>query len=83
MTEEERIELLKGFRKQFSWLLAQAADYESGRPGNEIENGIYAAHKCAEMAMKFRRQADNLAVMISAYEKTDEEIPRERGGLVG
>lgn len=83
MTTAERVELLKGLRKQFSWLMAQAAEYESGRPGSAIENGIYAAHECAEMAMKFRRQADNLAVIISAYEITYEEVPCERGDLVG
>ena len=82
MTKEERVELLKGFRKQYSWLMAQAAEYESGRPGSAIENGIYAAHKCAEMATKLRRQADNLAIMIAAYENTDEEYHRVQGGLV-
>lgn len=73
MTREEKIELLKGFRKQFSRLLAQAAEYESGRPGIAIENGIYAARECTEIAAKCRRQADSLKIMIAAYENSVEE----------
>lgn len=72
MTREERTELLVGFRRQYSWLEIQAAEYESGRPGCRIENGIYAAHECAEMAKKIRQQADRLAVMITAYENANE-----------
>jgi hypothetical protein len=83
MTKDEMAALLVGFRNQFSWLMAQAAEYESGRPGAVVENGIYGAHICAETAMKFRRQADNLAVIISAYEKANEEIPYKQGDPVG
>ena len=74
MTQDEKSELLKGFRKQFSWLMSQVAEYDSGRPGSGMENGITAAHECAEMAAKCRRQADRLAIMIAAYENANEEL---------
>ena len=73
MTQEERIELLRGFRKQHSWLMTQVAEYDSGRPGSQMENGITAARECAEMAAKCRQQADRLAIMIAAYENANED----------
>ena len=72
MTREERSELLVGFRKQFSLLMLQAAEYESGRPGIRMENGIFAARECAETAKKYRQQAERLAVIISTYENANE-----------
>jgi hypothetical protein len=54
--------------------MTQVAEYDSGRPGSRMENGITAAHECAEMAAKCRQQADRLAIMIAAYEHANEEL---------
>jgi hypothetical protein len=70
MTQEERAEFVKDLRQQLYWLTVQVSDYESGRPGDVMENGIYAAHKCAEMATKYRQRADDLTILISAYEES-------------
>jgi hypothetical protein len=70
MTPQEKSEFLNGLRQQRFWLEAQADDYESGRLGGAMENGIYAAHKCAEMAATYRKRADNLTILISAYEES-------------
>ena len=56
---------------QLAWLLAQVAEYESGRPEAATENFIYAAHKCHEMAAKYRVQAQNLQSLIAATENPD------------
>jgi hypothetical protein len=62
---------LKKMRHKVTWLLAQAVEYDSGRPESGTENGIVAALKCAEMAAAYRRQADNLAIFITAAEQAD------------
>jgi hypothetical protein len=58
-------------RERLAWLLAQADEYDSGRPETDMENGIFAARKCAEMAAECRRHASNLAVLIIATEEAN------------
>jgi hypothetical protein len=60
---------LKKMRQQLAWLLSQAEEYASGRPEKDIENGIFAAHKCVETAAKYRQRADNLVAIIAATEQ--------------
>jgi hypothetical protein len=48
-----------------NWLLGQAVENESGRAQAETENAIYADQLAAEMAAKYRRRADHLAILIS------------------
>jgi hypothetical protein len=62
---------LKQMRERLAWLLAQAEEYDSGRPENATENGITAAHKCAEMAARYRGQADNLAAVIATTKESE------------
>jgi hypothetical protein len=75
MEEAVRSSALKKMRHKATWLLAQAVEYDSGRPesGTEsgTENGIVAALRCAQMAASYRRQADNLAIFIAAAEEAD------------
>ncbi len=71
MGAKDQPDNLKKMRQQLAWLLSQATEYESGRPAMAIENGIFAARKCAEMAAQYRRRADNLAALIAATEKAD------------
>jgi hypothetical protein len=68
MNSNDKTDQLKKMRKQLTWLLAQVEEYESGRPEIATENGIYAAHKCSEMAAEYRRRADNLTALIAASE---------------
>jgi hypothetical protein len=64
-------EQLKKMRQQLAWLLTQVEEYESGRPEMSIENGISAAHKCAEIAAGYRQRASSLAIIIAATEQAD------------
>jgi len=66
-----RSEELARLRQKMAWYLAQAEEYKSGRPEAATENGIVAARRCAEMAAKYRGWADDLAVMIEAYQEED------------
>ena len=66
-----RSSALKKMRHKATWLLAQAVEYDSGRPESGTENGIVAALRCAQMAASYRRQADNLAIFIAAAEEAD------------
>jgi hypothetical protein len=66
-----KISELRKMRQKMAWLLAQAEEYESGRPEIGIENGIFAAAKCREMAASYRRQARNLAIYIAAVEEAN------------
>lgn len=62
-----RSEELERLRQKMAWYLAQAAEYESGRPEAKTENGIVAARRCADMAARYRGWAGDLAIMIEAY----------------
>ena len=66
--------ILNGLRRQLHLAQLQVAEYESGRPERRIENGIYAAHKCAEMAAKYRQRVNNLGELIAAYEYTENDF---------
>jgi hypothetical protein len=69
-----RCEELARLRQKKAWYLAQAEEYESGRPGATTENGIFAARRCAAIAAKYRRWADDLAVMIEAHQVEDVQV---------
>jgi hypothetical protein len=71
MSDNLKDEKLVVMRKQLAWLLAQAAEYDSGRPEAATENFIYAAQKCAEVAAMYRRQAETLQYLIAATEEPD------------
>lgn len=58
-------------RHRKAWYLSQAEEYDSGRPEAATENGIVAALRCAEMATKYRRMADDLSVLIDAYKEAN------------
>jgi hypothetical protein len=60
---------LKKMRQQLEWFLALAEEYESGRSEADIENGIFAARKYAEIAADFRQRARNLEILIAATEE--------------
>jgi transcriptional regulator of heat shock response len=71
MGAQNQADTLNTMRKQLAWLLSQVEEYESGRAEIGIENGIFAAHKCAEIASQYRQRADNLAIIIAATEGLD------------
>lgn len=54
-------------RQRMKWYLAQAQEYDSGRPEAGTENGIVAAARCAEMAAKYRKWANDLSVLIDDH----------------
>lgn len=61
------------------WYLAQAEEYDSGKPEIMTENGIVAADRCARMAAKYRAFAQDLAVLIDAYKQQQrKEFQRQK-----
>jgi hypothetical protein len=87
MGSDDKATCLKVLHEQMNWLLGEAVEYESGRAQAESENAIYADHLSAEMAGKYRRRADHLAIMIAAHEEADaSRSPRpgvDLGGVIG
>ena len=69
MGENDKSAKLQKMRQKMAWLLAQADEYDTGRPEMHVENGIVASRRCAEMAAVYRRQANNLATIIAAAEE--------------
>jgi hypothetical protein len=72
-----RSEELARLRQKMAWYLAQAEEYETGRPEAATENGIVAARRCAEMAAKYRRWADDLAAIIKAHQEEMLKSPKD------
>jgi hypothetical protein len=75
-----RPEELARLRQKMAWYLSQAEEYETGRPEAGTENGIVATIRCREMAAKYRRWAQDVAVLIEAHSK-DEDAERLEGRL--
>ena len=73
MTPKAKEELVRRLRQQRVWLIAQAEEYESGRPERDTENGIVAAQRCHGMAGKYRERAENLDLLIAAHEQESRD----------
>jgi hypothetical protein len=71
METNDKAARLRVLQEKMKWLLAEAVENESGRAQADAENAIYADHMAAEMAGKYRRRADHLAIMIAAHEESD------------
>jgi hypothetical protein len=74
MKANSNSEVLKGLRRQLHLMQLQLGEYESGRTHRGVENGISAAHKCAEMVATYRSRIDNLNILVSAYEQEEDAI---------
>jgi hypothetical protein len=71
MNSNDKTDQLKKMQNQLTWLLAQVEKCELGRPELATENGVYAAHKCSEMAAEYRQRANNLMALIATTEDAE------------